>query len=320
MNDPGAQHLRGSGRGLKEADKKPDSVWSRVRQDRWALAGLCFLVFAAAVALFAPLIASALGLPPPDERDTGALGAFGTPTGPSASHPLGVDDLGRDVLSRTLYGARVSLAVAIAATLLAVLIGTAIGLVAGYRRGWFDAIASRAIDVVLAIPYLLLALGLAASCSFGNGCFGGLVKPGIGVVIFVIAVTTWTYIARIVRGETLSLRESAFVEAARAAGFSELRIIFREVLPNLAAPIIVYASILMPQVILFEASLSFLGVGVQAPTPSWGQMLSDATPMFASAWWYMLAPGLALLGTVLAFNLVGDSLQDALNPGRRTSR
>src|SRR5690606_15138621 len=161
---------------------------------------------------------------------------------------------------------------------------------------------------------------LAASCSFGDGCFGGAVKPGIGVVIFVIAATSWTYIARIVRGETLSLRESEFVEAARAAGASDLRIVFREILPNLAAPVIVYASILVPQVILFEAALSFLGVGVQPPTPSWGQMLADATPIFNSAWWYMLAPGLALLATVLSFNLVGDALQDALNPRRRNRR
>lgn len=284
------------------------------------MAGLIFLGAIFSLALLAPLIGSLLGLPGPQERDSAALGAFGTATGPSAEHWLGVDDLGRDVLSRTIYGARVSLVVALAATSLAVVIGVTVGLAAGYRRGWLDAIASRLIDVVLTIPYLLLALGLAASCSFGNGCVAGLVKPGIGVVIFVISITTWTYIARIVRGETLSLRESEFVEAARASGASGATIVFREILPNLAAPIIVYASILIPQVILFEASLSFLGVGVQAPTPSWGQMLSDATPTFASAWWYMLAPGLALLATVLSFNLMGDALQDALNPRRRNSR
>jgi peptide/nickel transport system permease protein len=138
-------------------------------------------------------------------------------------------------------------------------------------------------------------------------------------VIFVIAVTSWTFIARIVRGETLSLREKEFVEAARAAGASNTRIVFREILPNLAAPIIVYASILIPQVILYEAALSFLGVGVQPPTASWGQMIADATGEFDTAWWYMLFPGLALLFTVLAFNLVGDALQDALNPKHRRS-
>jgi peptide/nickel transport system permease protein len=176
---------------------------------------------------------------------------------------------------------------------------------------------SRTVDVLLAIPYLLLATGLAASCSFGDGCFGGTLKPGLGVVIFVIAFTSWTYMARIVRGQTLSLREKEFVEASRAIGASHRRIIFREILPNLTAPIIVYASILIPQVILYEAALSFLGVGV-TDRPSWGQMISDASQTFDSAWWYMLFPGLALLFTVLAFNLIGDALQDALNP--RTKR
>jgi peptide/nickel transport system permease protein len=181
-------------------------------------------------------------------------------------------------------------------------------------RGWVDVLVSRSVDVLLAIPYLLLAVGLAASCSLGDGCLGGLLKPGLGVVIFVIAVTSWPPIARIVRGETLSMREREFVEAARSVGASNRRIIFSEILPNLVAPIIVYASILIPQVILYEAALSFLGVGVQAPTASWGQMISDATQIFNTAWWYMLYPGLALLFTVLAFNLVGDALQDALNP------
>ncbi|HEY6784973.1 MAG TPA: ABC transporter permease, partial [Gemmatimonadales bacterium] len=139
------------------------------------------------------------------------------------------------------------------------------------------------------------------------------IKPGIGVVIFVIAVTSWTYIARIVRGQVLSLREKEFVESARASGAGHGRIIFRELLPNLTAPIIVYASILVPQVILYEAALSYLGVGV-TNQPSWGQMISDATPDFSTYWWYMLFPGLALLFTVLAFNLVGDAMQDALNP------
>lgn len=320
MRNPDAEHQGDFGRDSDDGDGKPSSAWSRLRRDRWAVAGLCFLGAIFLVAIFAPVIASLLGLPDPQERDSGALGAFGTATGPSSSHPLGVDDLGRDVLSRTIYGARVSLSVALSATLLAVFIGVTVGLAAGYRRGWLDSIVSRVVDVALAIPYLLLALGLAASCSFGDGCLGGVVKPGIGVVIFVIAITTWTYMARIVRGETLSLRETEFVEAARAAGASDLAIVFREILPNLAAPVIVYASILVPQVILFEAALSFLGVGVQPPTPSWGQMLSDATPIFASAWWYMAAPGLALLATVLSFNLVGDALQDALNPKHRFGR
>ncbi len=166
----------------------------------------------------------------------------------------------------------------------------------------------------------MLATGLATACTLGGtGCLGGLVKPGLGVVIFVIAFTSWTYMTRIIRGQVLSLREKEFVESARSVGASDARIIFREILPNLVAPIVVYASILVPQVILYEAALSFLGVGVQPPTASWGQMISDATPIFADAWWYMVFPGLALLFTVLAFNLVGDAMQDALNPRAKKS-
>jgi peptide/nickel transport system permease protein len=288
--------------------------WRRFREDRLALASLIFIGLLVVVAVAAPLIVSIVGTSGPNVRDTNALDAFGTPNGPSSAHPFGVDQAGRDVLSRTIYGARVSLIVAFLATGLAMIVGVIAGLLAGYLRGWVDVLVSRSVDVLLAIPYLLLATGLAASCSLGDGCLGGALKPGLGVVIFVISVTSWPPIARIVRGETLSLREREFVEAARSVGASNSRIIFTEVLPNLVAPIIVYASILIPQVILYEAALSFLGVGVQPPTASWGQMISDATGIFDTAWWYMLYPGLALLLTVLAFNLVGDALQDALNP------
>jgi peptide/nickel transport system permease protein len=288
--------------------------WRRFREDYLARAALIFLGILVVVALAAPLIVSIAGTPGPSVRDTGSLDVFGTPTGPSSAHPFGVDQVGRDVFSRTIYGARVSLLVAFVATGLATMVGVVLGLLAGYLRGWTDVMVSRSIDVLLAIPYLLLATGLAASCSLGDGCFGGTLKPGLGVVIFVIAFTSWPPIARIVRGETLSLREREFVEAARSVGSSNKRIIFTEILPNLVAPIIVYASVLIPQVILIEAALSFLGVGVQDPTASWGQMLSDATQIFDTAWWYMLFPGIALLLTVVAFNLVGDALQDALNP------
>jgi peptide/nickel transport system permease protein len=300
---------------LEYAARSPFQLfWRRFRQDRLALASLAFVGILIIVALSAPLIVEIAGTPPPDERDTGALDVFGTPTGPSSAHPFGIDAIGQDVFSRTIYGSRVSLIVAFLATGLATIVGVVMGLLAGYLRGWTDVVVSRSIDVLLAIPYLLLATGLAASCSLGDGCVGGLLKPGLGVVIFVIAVTSWPPIARIVRGETLSLREREFVEAARSVGASNTRIIFTEILPNLVAPIIVYASILIPQVILYEAALSFLGVGVQPPTASWGQMISDASQIFDTAWWYMLFPGLALLFTVLAFNLVGDALQDALNP------
>jgi peptide/nickel transport system permease protein len=216
-----------------------------------------------------------------------------------------------------LYGARVSLEVAIIATALSMLIGTVVGLLAGFYRGVVDTILSRLIDVLLAFPILLLALGIAAACSLGNGCLGGVIKPGLGVVIFVIAFVNWTYIGRIIRGQVLSLREKEFVEAARALGASNTRIMFREILPNLVAPMIVYATLVIPQNILLEAALSFLGVGVQPPNSSWGQMLADATGIFDTAWWYMVFPGAALLLTVLAFNLLGDGLQDALNPRAR---
>ena len=293
--------------------------WRRFRDDKLALASLVFIALLVLMAIFAPLVVKLVGAPADvDYRDTAALDPlFATATGPSADHIFGVDQLGRDVFTRVVYGARVSLVVAFASTILATTLGVVAGLLAGYFRGWLDTFISRSIDVLLAIPYLLLATGLAAACTLGGaGCLGGLIKPGLGVVIFVIAITSWTYMARIVRGQTLSLREKEFVEASRAAGSSNLRIIFRELLPNLTAPIIVSASILIPQVILYEAALSFLGVGVTSQ-PSWGQMISDATPIFNSAWWYMLFPGLALLFTVLAFNLIGDAMQDALNPRTR---
>ena len=161
---------------------------------------------------------------------------------------------------------------------------------------------------------MLALASLASACSLGKGCLGGVVKPGPGVLIVVIALASWPYIGRIIRGQVLSLREKEFVEAAQSIGASNTRIIFREILPNLVAPIIVYTTLILPTNVLFEAALSFLGVGVQPPTASWGQMIAAATPVFDSAWWYMLFPGLALVITVLAFNLVGDGLQDALNP------
>ncbi|MBV9473567.1 MAG: ABC transporter permease [Solirubrobacterales bacterium] len=238
---------------------------------------------------------------------------------PGAKHLFGVDPLGRDVFARVLYGARVSLLVAFVATGISMVVGVTLGMVAGYFRGAVDMAISRLIDVLLAFPILMLALGVAAACSLGHGCLGGVLKPGLVVVIFVIAFVNWTYIARIVRGQVLSLREKEFVEASRSLGASNLRIIFKEILPNLVAPIIVYATLIIPQNILFEAALSFLGAGVQPPTASWGAMLADATSSFNTAWWYMVFPGAALLITVLAFNLVGDGLQDALHPKAASS-
>jgi ABC-type dipeptide/oligopeptide/nickel transport system permease subunit len=291
--------------------------WSRLKDDKVALGALAFIVLLVLLAIFAPLVIKLVGARPPTDQSTKVLDSFGTPTGPSSDNIFGVDQLGRDLFSRVLYGARVSLEVAIIATTLSMIIGTIVGLLAGFYRGWVDTALSRLIDVLLAFPILLLALGIAAACSLGNGCLGGTIKPGLGVVIFVIAFVNWTYIGRIIRGQVLSLREKEFVEAARALGASNTRIMFREILPNLVAPMIVYATLVIPQNILLEAALSFLGVGVQPPDASWGQMLADATGIFDTAWWYMVFPGAALLLTVLAFNLLGDGLQDALNPRAR---
>lgn len=292
--------------------------WRRLKGDKVAIVAMTFIVLLIIVAIAAPLIIDLVGARPPNEQSTKYLDSFGTPKGPSSDNIFGADPLGRDVFSRVLYGARVSLEVALIATALSLAIGLVVGLFAGYYRGWVDTVLSRLIDVLLAFPILLLALGVASACSLGNGCLGGLVKPGLNVVIFVIAFANWTYIGRIIRGQVLSLREKEFVQAAKALGASNTRIMFREILPNLVAPLIVYATLVIPQNILFEAALSFLGVGVQPPDASWGAMISDATSIFDSAWWYMLFPGAALLLTVLAFNLLGDGLQDALNP--RSSR
>jgi peptide/nickel transport system permease protein len=291
--------------------------WRRLRTDRVALVSLAFVVLLAIVAIAAPLIVKILGLPGPYVQNLSLTDEFGSPLGPSAAHPFGVDQLGHDVMSRVIYGTRVSLEVGIVGTAIATVIGVSFGIISGYYRGWVDTLLSRMADVVLSIPVLLLGLGIGAACAV-RGCAGGAVQPGVGVIIFLILLVNWTYIFRIVRGLVLSLREREFVDAARALGASNAGIMFREILPNLVAPVIVYATLLIPLNILLEASLSFLGVGVRPPTASWGQMIAAATPIFNTAWWYMTFPGVALLLTVLAFNLLGDGLRDALNP--RTAR
>jgi peptide/nickel transport system permease protein len=288
--------------------------WRRFRKDYVAITALCFIVLLIIVALAAPLIVNALNLHPLNNPDTNELDPFGQPLGPNSAHPFGVDDLGRDILARTLYGARVSLEVAFISTGLAVFIGVIVGTMAGFFGGWIDTALSRIMDVLLAFPILLLAIGLSSACTLGNGCLGGLITPGRTTLIFVIALSSWPYIGRIIRGQVLSLREKEFVEAARSLGAGNGRIMRREVLPNLVAPIIVYSSLVLPTNVLYEAALSFLGVGVQPPTASWGQMIAAAAPISDSAWWYMTFPGIALVLTVLAFNLVGDGLQDALDP------
>jgi peptide/nickel transport system permease protein len=292
--------------------------WRRLRSDKLAMTALVIVVLIVLVAILAPLIVKIAGTPNPQTTNADLTDDFGQPLGPQSGHPFGVDKLGRDVFSRTIYGSRISLEVAFIATALIVVIGVTVGMVAGYYRGWVDTLLTRTMDLLLAFPVLVLAIGIGVACSGKDGCAGGLIQPGLTVVIFVVTLTTWPYMARIVRGQVLSLREKEFVEAAQSLGASDRRIIFREILPNLVAPIIVYGTILIPQNIIYEAALSFLGVGVDPSKPSWGAMISDATTIFKEAWWFMTFPGLALLITVLAFNLVGDGLQDALNP--RTSK
>ena len=308
---PGFEYLEVEG---DVAARSPTQLfWRRFRQDRVALISLGFIIFLILLAFAAPLVINVLGLPGPDVQNLNLTDSFGSPLGPSSAHPFGVDQLGQDVMSRVIYGTRVSLEVGIIGTGIATLIGVSIGVLAGFYGGWVDMLLSRITDVVLSIPLLLLGLGIGAACAV-RGCAAGLIQPGLSVVIFLIAFATWPYMARIVRGLVLSLREREFVEASRALGASDARIMFREILPNLAAPIIVYASLQIPANILIEAALSFLGVGIRPPTASWGQMIASASPIFNTAWWYMVFPGSALLLTVLAFNLLGDGLRDALNP------
>jgi len=318
----GAAELLPSGGGALEfldaggdiAGRSPLQLfWRRLRQDRVALVSLGFIVLLVVVALAAPLVVSVLGLPGPNVQNLNLTDSFGSPLGPSLAHPFGVDSLGEDVMSRVIYGTRVSLEVGVLGTGISTVIGVVVGMLAGFYRGWVDTLLSRFVDVVLSIPVLLFGLGLGAACSV-RGCVSGLIQPGLGTIIFIVSLATWPYVARIVRGLVLSMREREFIEASRALGASDMRIMFREILPNLTAPIIVYGSLLIPTNILLEAGLSFLGVGIRPPTASWGQMIAAATPIFNTAWWYMVFPGAALLLTVLAFNLLGDGLQDALNP------
>ncbi len=301
------------------------SSWElfRVRflQDRLAVAGAIIIVLLVALAISAPLFKLILHRGHNDLfGDTELTKDLGLPKGPNGNFWFGADQVGRDLFLRTIYGARTSLVVAFIATGIASLTGIILGLVAGFRGGVADTIISRLVDIVLSMPILLFAIGIASVCSISaNGCLHGLLQPGFSLVIALIAVFTWPNIARIVRGQVLSLREREFIEAARSLGAKAPWIMFRELLPNLVAPIVVYTTLIIPSNILFEAYLSFLGIGVPQSTPSWGRMLSDASngQFFTYAWWMMLFPGMFLLLTTLSFNLVGDGLRDALGPSER---
>jgi peptide/nickel transport system permease protein len=293
-------------------------VWARFRRDKAAVVGLVLAATIVGLAILAPAFARLTGHGP-NELFESMRGNFGLPKGPNASFWFGADQVGRDLFVRVMYGARTSLIVALVGTGIATLIGIVVGMWAGYYRGWLDTFISRSVDIWLSLPLLLFAVGLSTVCSSSvKGCLGGLLQPGLPLVTGIIALFTWPYIARIVRGQVISLRERDFVEAARSLGSNDARIMFSELLPNLMAPILVYATLTIPGNILFEAALSFLGVGVPQSTPSWGRMLSDATggSLFTQAWWMMVFPGVFLLLTTLAFYLIGDGLRDALDPRR----
>jgi peptide/nickel transport system permease protein len=296
--------------------------WARFKQDKLALLGVAFVIVLILLAFTAPLFARFTGHGPNSlEFSRQMTDEFGIPKGPNfdLKFYFGADLVGRDLFVRVIYGTRTSLLVAVVATGISGAIGIVLGITAGYFRGPVDTIISRAIDLILSMPLILFAIGIVAACSVTQeGCLGGLVKPGLPLVIFIISIFSWPYIARIVRGNTLSIREKEFIEASRSLGASNRRIMFTEVLPNLVAPIIVYATLIIPSNILFEATLSFLGLGVPQSTPSWGRMLSDAARIFEFAPWIMIFPGVFLFFTTLAFNLLGDGLRDALDP--RTGR
>jgi peptide/nickel transport system permease protein len=296
------------------ARKTPAQLfWARLRQDKAALAGAVVIVLLVAIAIFGGPLAVYLTGHSPNQIVGNSTDDYGVPFGPRGNLWFGADAEGRDLFVRTMYGARISLFVGVVASGLALLIGLVVGLSAGFFGGWVDTVLSRAADVLLAVPQILIAVGIVAACYSKTGCLGGLLKPGLPVVIAVITLFSWSYIARIVRGYTLSIREKEFVESARAAGATNFRILWQEVFPNLLGPLIVYATLLIPTNILFEAALSYLGLGVPSTQPSWGSILNDASQLYDVAWWLMVFPGGFLIITTLAFNLLGDGLRDAFD-------
>ncbi len=268
--------------------------WHRFRQNSLAVAGAVMVVVLFVVAALAPVLA-------PYEPDY--IDRYHILEPPSKAHPLGTDDLGRDVLSRMLYGARVSLAVGFVAVGIATAIGIVIGALAGYYGGLIDRMLMRFVDIMLSIPSFFLILAVIA-----------FVGPGLLNIMIVIGLTSWMGVARLVRAEFLSLKGREFVLAARAIGASDLRIIFRHLLPNSMAPVIVNAVLMVASAVLLESSLSYLGLGVLPPQPSWGNILTVGKANIEIAWWLSVFPGLAILITVLSYNLLGEGLRDALDP------
>ena len=278
-------------------------AWQRLRRDRVAMISLVIIVLIVSMAILAPLASMITGHPPNEQYRQIGLTPDGLPMGPSSQFWMGTDDLGRDIFVRIAYGARVSLLVGVVATGIAVMIGVVVGLTAGFFGGLVDSVLARLVDVVLCVPFLLVAIALVS-----------ITGPSLSITIFVIGFFSWASVARIVRGQVLSLREREFVEAARSLGASDSRIMFVDILPNVLAPVIVYSSLLIPVVITVEATLSYLGLGLPPPTADWGGMIADANAYYTTAWWYLFFPGAALLTTTLAFNLFGDGIRDAFDP------
>lgn len=268
-------------------------LWQRVRHNRMALAGAAIVCVMFALALLAPILGG----------DPGAIDIAARLQSPGIGHPLGTDDLGRDVLTRILYGARISLLVGFVAVGIATLIGILLGSLAGYYGGWIDSVIMRFVDVMLCFPSFFLILAVIA-----------FLEPSIWNIMIIIGLTGWMGVARLVRAEFLSLRERDFVLAARALGASDGRVIFRHILPNALSPVLVSATLGVAGAILTESALSFLGIGVQPPTPSWGNMLIAGKQTLGTAWWLSAFPGLAILLTVLGYNLLGEGIRDALDP------
>ncbi len=294
-------------------------AWMRLRRDKTAIAGGVVVVLLILVAVIGPHIVQSPDtyhpslINPTFSRPNGAFGGI------SLAHPLGVEPVtGRDMLARVVVGAQFSMLISVLATVLAVCIGVFFGIVAGFFGGWVDSVIARTMDVFLAFPLLVFALALVGVVpNKGFGLSGNGLR--IAVLVFVIGFFNWPYVGRIIRGQTISLREREFVDAARSLGARGPYILRRELLPNLIAPILVYSTLLMPTNILFEAALSYLGVGIIPPTPSWGGMLSNAVSngFYQVDPMYMIIPGLAIFVTVMAFNLFGDGLRDSLDPKGR---
>ena len=292
------------GRKLIQGRSPWQLAWERLRKDRAAVIAALTIAAIVIIALMAPLIAAWIGHGPNQQFIDIGENANGGPVPPGGTFWLGTDSSGRDLFVRIVYGARVSLAVGVLATMIAIALGVAFGLAAGYLGGFVDIFIARVIDVMLSIPFLVIAISVAT-----------ILHPSFWLVIFVVGILSFTYPARIVRGQVISLKEKEYIQAARALGARPLRIMFVDLLPNVLAPVIVYGSLLIPASIVLEATLSFLGVGIPPPTADWGQMISDASGYYQYGyWWYLLFPSVALLITTLAFNILGDSVRDALDP------